>query len=129
MNNDLSIIKLVLEATVPVQAVLVLLALLVLDLLLPRPTRPVERRRWGRRTTTTLAGTDGRIACWVNGHLAADYCNLRLRDVPELTIDRFGIGLHIKSNTIRENKKWYDDVVAAKSYIGPIKQTKAAKKK
>jgi hypothetical protein len=23
-------------------------------------------------------------------------------------------------NALRENKKWYDDVVAATSYIGPI---------
>jgi len=63
---------------------------------------------------------DGRIACWVDGKLIADFPNLRLRDVETLKIDHFGIGLHIKSNRARPNKKWYDDVVAATSYIGPM---------
>jgi arabinofuranan 3-O-arabinosyltransferase len=38
-------------------AVLVLLALLVLDVRRPRPPVLVEPRRWGRRTTLALAGT------------------------------------------------------------------------
>jgi len=62
---------------------------------------------------------DGRVACWVDGKLIADFPNLRSRDVETLKIDRFGVGLFIAKNTVRENKKWYDDVVAATSYIGP----------
>ena len=62
---------------------------------------------------------DGRVACWVDGRLIADFPNLRLRDVETLKIDRFGVGLYIAKNRLRENKKWYDDVVAATSYIGP----------
>jgi len=62
---------------------------------------------------------DGRVACWVDGKLIADFPNLRFRDVETLKIDRFGVGLFIAKNTVRENKKWYDDVVAATSYIGP----------
>lgn len=67
---------------------------------------------------------DGRIAFWIDGRLTADLPNLRLRDVKELTIDRFALDLHIGKNVIRENKKWYDDVVAATSYIGPMVRKK-----
>ncbi len=68
----------------------------------------------------TVGRRDGRIACWVDGKLIADFPNLRLRDVDTLKIDWFGIGLYMNPNTIRANKKWFDDVVAATSYIGPI---------
>lgn len=67
----------------------------------------------------TLGDRDGRIACWLDGKLVADFPNMRLRDVDTLRIDRFGVGLFIGSNTVRANAKWYDDVVAATSYIGP----------
>lgn len=65
---------------------------------------------------------DGRIAFWLDGKLAADFQNLRLRDIESLKIDRFGLSFHIGSNPNGETKKWYDSVVAASSYIGPIKQ-------
>jgi hypothetical protein len=63
---------------------------------------------------------DGRIVVWVDGRLTADFPNLRLRDVASLKIDRFGLSFHIRSNPHGPSKKWYDNVVAAKSYIGPI---------
>ena len=61
---------------------------------------------------------DGRIAIWIDGKLIADFPNLRLRDVSFLKIDQVELGLHIKSNTTRQNLNWYDDVVIARSYIG-----------
>lgn len=67
---------------------------------------------------------DGRIAMWVDGALVADFPNLRLRDVADLRIDRFGLGLYIAANTGRANRKWHDNVVAATSYIGPISPAK-----
>jgi len=63
---------------------------------------------------------DGRIAIWLDGKLVADFGNLRFRDVASLTIDRFGLSFHIKSNPKGQTRKWYDDVVAAKQYIGPV---------
>ena len=63
---------------------------------------------------------DGRIAIWLDGQLVADFGNLRLRDVATLKIDRFGLSFHIKSNPNQEAAKWYDNVVAARSYIGPV---------
>jgi hypothetical protein len=63
---------------------------------------------------------DGRIACWLDGKLIADFQGLRLRDVDTLKINSASLSLHIRSNTARENKKWYDDAVIATSYIGPV---------
>jgi hypothetical protein len=62
---------------------------------------------------------DGRIACWLDGKLIADFPNLRLRDVEGLKIDVLSIGGYINPNKVRTNKLWFDDVVAATSYIGP----------
>ena len=31
---------------------------------------------------------------------------------------------HIRDNIVRENKKWYDDVVIATSYVGPMVKAK-----
>jgi hypothetical protein len=68
----------------------------------------------------TLGQRDGRIAMWLDGKLIADFPNLRLRETTALKIDKFTIGLHIKSNTLGVARKWYDNVVAATSYIGPM---------
>ena len=70
--------------------------------------------------TNTPGKRDGRVALWLDGKLIADFLNLRLRDVSKLKIDRFSLDFHIKSNTAGATKKWYDNVVAATSYIGPV---------
>jgi hypothetical protein len=63
---------------------------------------------------------DGRIALWYDGQLIADFLNLRLRDTTALRIDKFTIDLHVNGTTSAVTKKWYDNVVAATSYIGPM---------
>jgi hypothetical protein len=68
----------------------------------------------------TPGENDGRIAAWVDGKLAMDFPNLHLRDVASLTIDRFALCFHIGSNPNGQSKKWYDNVVAARSYVGPL---------
>jgi hypothetical protein len=68
----------------------------------------------------TVGSRDGRIACWLDGVLIADFPNLRLRDVDSLKINRFNLSLHAGSNTAGETWKYYDNVVGAKSYIGPL---------
>jgi hypothetical protein len=89
----------------------------------PRPDVIPELGRWYCYEYMVKANTpgrrDGRIACWLDGKLVADFPNLRLRDVDTLKINRFGVGLFIARNSARTNTKWYDDVVAATSYIGP----------
>ncbi|MHC4914655.1 MAG: hypothetical protein ACYTGB_04105 [Planctomycetota bacterium] len=89
----------------------------------PRKDFTPQLGRWYCYESMLKANTpgrrDGRLAMWVDGRLVADFPNMRLRDVGELKIDRFGIGVYIARNTERENRKWHDDVVAATSYIGP----------
>ncbi len=63
---------------------------------------------------------DGRIAFWLDGQLIADFPNLRLRETSALKIDRFTIDLHVRDNNLALARKWYDNVVAATSYIGPM---------
>jgi hypothetical protein len=63
---------------------------------------------------------DGRVAVWVDGKLVADFQNLRFRDIESLKIDHFGLSFHVKTNPKGVAKKWYDNVVAASSYIGPV---------
>jgi hypothetical protein len=68
----------------------------------------------------TIGVKDGRVACWLNGALIADFQNLELRKADSLKINRFNLSLHARSNPKRVTFKWYDNVVAAKSYIGPL---------
>ncbi len=89
----------------------------------PRPDFVPQLDRWYCYEFMVKANVpgrrDGRIGCWVDGRLIADFPNMRFRDVDALKIDAFSIGVYIADNSARENKKWYDDVVAATSYIGP----------
>jgi hypothetical protein len=89
-----------------------------------RPDIIPELDRWYSYELMVKANTpgqrDGRIAAWLDGKLVMDFQNLRLRDVATLTIDRFAVCFHIGSNPNGEAKRWYDNVVAAKSYIGPV---------
>lgn len=98
-----------------------------------RPDFIPELDRWYCYEFMVKANTpgrrDGRIACWVDGKLIADFPNFRLRDVETLKIDVFGIALFMRPNNIRANTKWFDDVVAATSYIGPIVEEKLAPKR
>jgi hypothetical protein len=64
--------------------------------------------------------TDGEVTVWLDGALVADFGNLRFRDIASLTIDHVGVDLHAGSNTIAETTKYYDNVVVAKAYVGPM---------
>jgi hypothetical protein len=66
---------------------------------------------------------DGRVAMWLDGRLISDFPNLRLRETTALKIDQFTIDLHVRRNALGAAKKWYDNIVAATSYIGPMVST------
>lgn len=89
----------------------------------PRPNVAPQLGRWHCFELMVRANTpgrrDGRIAFWLDGKLAADFPNLRFRDVDSLKIDFFTVGGYINPSKARTNKLWYDDVVAATSYVGP----------
>lgn len=88
-----------------------------------RPDVRPEPGRWHCHELMVRANApglrDGRVACWLDGRLIADFPNLRLRDVDTLKIDWIAIGGYINPNKVRTNRIWFDDVVVASSYIGP----------
>jgi len=94
------------------------------DDFVPRPNVIPELDRWYCYEVMLQANTpgerDGRITCWLDGEVIADFPNLRLRDIDTLTIDRFSLSLHSRANPAGETKKWYDNVIVATSYIGPM---------
>jgi hypothetical protein len=89
----------------------------------PRPNIIPELDRWYAFEVMLKANTpgqrDGRVTCWMDGEVIADFPNLRLRDVDTLTIDHFSLSFHFRSNPA-ETRKWFDNVVAATEYIGPM---------
>ncbi len=90
----------------------------------PRPDVTPDLDRWYAYEVMLKLNTpgqrDGRVTLWLDGQVVADFTNLRLRDIDTLKIDRFNVGLHAGSNPSGLTHKWVDNVVAAKSYIGPI---------
>jgi hypothetical protein len=67
----------------------------------------------------TLGRRDGEVAYWINGQLAGRFPDLFIRSVDDLKIDTAKLLLGGQRNE-RVNEKWYDNVVIARSYIGPI---------
>jgi hypothetical protein len=95
-----------------------------------RPEVLPELDRWYCFELMLKANTpgqrDGRIACWLDGKLVADFPNMRLRDVETLKIDYVDLGLYVFTAE-RDSKKWFDDVVVATSYVGPRVESAAPK--
>jgi hypothetical protein len=89
-----------------------------------RPNVVPQRGRWYAYELMVQANTpgqpNGRIALWLDGILIADFTNLRLRDTASLKLDKVTLGLHVKTNNLGVARKWYDNVVVATSYIGPM---------
>jgi hypothetical protein len=67
----------------------------------------------------TPGSRDGRIAVWQDGTLIADWVNVRFRDVSTVKIDEIQLE-NGGQGSEQQNDKWYDNLVIATSYIGPI---------
>lgn len=67
----------------------------------------------------TIGKNDGELSYWYNGNLAAHFTNLFIRSRESLLIDRVGFG-NQANGTTRSLKKWVDNVVLARKYIGPL---------
>lgn len=90
----------------------------------PRPDFIPERGRWYCYELMIKANMpgerDGRIAFWVDGKPLGDFPNLRLRNVERLKSNGISLGIYTHNRRVTTNiTMWYDDVVAATSYIGP----------
>jgi hypothetical protein len=89
----------------------------------PMPNWLPERGRWYCYELMVKANTpgknDGEVKYWIDGNLVSDFPNLNMRSIASLQIDDAVLVLHaIHSEQV--NKEWYDNVVVAKSYIGPM---------
>jgi hypothetical protein len=63
---------------------------------------------------------DGRMTLWINGKIASDYPNMVMRYINGLKLDRVGINLHCHENLGDDSYVWYDNIVVATQYIGPM---------
>jgi hypothetical protein len=66
-----------------------------------------------------LGQRNGEVKVWVNGEVAADFPDLFIRSVSDLGIDTVGL-LDPARRSQRVNKLWWDNVVIARQYIGPM---------
>ena len=82
-----------------------------------------QRNRWYCYELMVRANTpgqrDGEVKYWIDGKLVSDFPNLNIRSVSTLKMDEAHIGLQAMHSE-RVNKKWYDNVVIATKYIGPM---------
>lgn len=82
----------------------------------------LERGRWYCLEIMVKANTPGRAdgeqAFWVDGKLGGRFTGLRWRDVDALKINAFWPNMYIHDNP-QTNRVWIDDIVVAKSHIGP----------
>jgi hypothetical protein len=89
----------------------------------PMPNFLPERNRWYCYELMVRANTpgqnNGEVRYWIDGNLVSDFPNLNIRSIDTLKINEGHIGLHA-GHSERVNKKWYDNVVIATQYIGPI---------
>jgi hypothetical protein len=88
-----------------------------------KPNHLPQRNRWYCYELMVRANTpwlsDGEVKWWVDGKLTADFPDLKIRSIPTLKIDMAKIVLGA-NRTTQVVKKWYDNVVIAKHYIGPM---------
>jgi hypothetical protein len=89
----------------------------------PRPRTAAPRGVWTSFELMVQMNTpgsrDGRVAAWQNGNLIADWQNVRFRDVTTVKVDEIQLENGGKAST-QQNDKWYDNLVIATSYIGPV---------
>ena len=69
--------------------------------------------------SNTPGNADGEVKFWIDGQLKGDFPNLDMRSIASLKLNSVHIMLHAGRAT-RLNTKWYDNVVIAKRYIGPM---------
>lgn len=68
----------------------------------------------------TVGQKDGEVKVWIDGKVVADFPNLFIRSLDTIKIQEAHVVLGANANPKRVNKKWYDNIVIAKKYIGPM---------
>ena len=95
---------------------------------MPEPAVVPERGRWYAMEMMVQANTpgraDGRQAFWVDGRLVGDFKGFEWRTAEDLKINAFWLMSYITDRWTENkvNRVWFDDVVVATEYIGPIRK-------
>ncbi len=65
---------------------------------------------------------DGRQAFWIDGRKVGDFGGIEWRKTAELTLNAFWLMSYVTDRWTdhKTNRVWFDDVVVATEYIGPI---------
>jgi len=89
----------------------------------PRANVTPQLNRWNcyelMVECNTVGARDGRVAIWIDGKLVMDHPGLRLRGIEKIVSRYISIGVY-SSEVLPNQTAWYDDVVIAKQYIGPM---------
>ena len=93
------------------------------------PTEPVvpERGRWYAMEMMVQANTvgvdDGRQAFWVDGKRIGDFSRIEWRTTADLKVNAFWLMSYVTDRWTKHktNRVYFDDVVVATAYIGPIR--------
>jgi hypothetical protein len=89
----------------------------------PYPLFTPELNRWYCYELMVKANTvgqnNGEVKYWIDGKVAGDFPNLFLRSIDSLKIDWASFNLQ-ETIVHKTMTKWHDNVVIAKSYIGPM---------
>jgi len=67
----------------------------------------------------TIGKNDGEVKYWIDGNAVGDFPDLFIRSIPDLKIDTACLLFHAQ-HTEQVNRKYYDNVVVATQYIGPM---------
>lgn len=102
----------------------------------PEKPIPVPRDKWVcvemmLKCNTAPGKSDGEQAFWINGKLAGRFKDFRWRTTNDLKINAFWLLYYVTPGALRRCRAermtgrftvWFDDVVVATRYIGPMKQ-------
>ena len=96
------------------------------------PTPPVipARGRWYAMEMMVQANTvgqaDGRQAFWIDGQKVGDFGGIEWRTTADLKVNAFWLMSYVTDRWTKNptNRVWFDDVVVATEYIGPLAKKK-----
>lgn len=89
----------------------------------PEPPFLLPRGQWVclelMMELNTPGRADGRMAFWVDGLNALEVTGMRLRDIPELQLNKAWLQHYIAGGDAEQaNAVWFDDMVVSTDYIG-----------
>jgi hypothetical protein len=109
----------------------------------PAEPESIEPGRWYcveamLRANSAPEAADGAQAFWVDGRKAGDFKGIRWRSTDKLKVNTFWLLYYVTEQSARHNNDsdpnrvyevWFDDIVLATEYVGPVRGTPKGGKK